>query len=369
LAVFVLPRLPKEIVGLPDTDMMVLDIGTSGNTLSKQMQDQCDATEREFLNKFGDKIVYTFSMVNGPNEATVFGKLKDKSEMRDIWKKMEAHFANTPNTHYTIVPWNPSELPIPDPPDMRLAIRGGTPQERMHVAQQMTDLLQDNKLFSRVNAIPLAEVQHGISLSPHIEQWEALRDGGARFSATDLADVARVATTGRWIGYFPIKDRSTDIILRYPTFTINSIEDVGAFPIGIGAKLVPLRALADVSLRVEPPDIYRKDMREMFAVEGKENQEKKTDAGKDLERAKQVVAEWQQKRASAALGSDKELAGPSLSFEDAAQDLNEAIHQLGFAVGLSILLILLTLIVQFGSIAEPLLVLISVPLGFIGVLH
>jgi multidrug efflux pump subunit AcrB len=48
--------------------------------------------------------------------------------------------------------------------------------------------------------------------------------------------------------------------------------------------------------------------------------------------------------------------------------MHEALKPLGFAVGLSIVLIFLTLVFQFGDIVSSLLVLVAVPLGFIGVL-
>jgi HAE1 family hydrophobic/amphiphilic exporter-1 len=75
------------------------------------------------------------------------------------------------------------------------------------------------------------------------------------------------------------------------------------------------------------------------------------------------VAAWEKTRKPHEKGT-----APTVTFEDASKDLNDAIRQLGTAVGLSILLIFLVLLLQFGSVMEPLLVLVSVPLGFIGVL-
>ena len=48
--------------------------------------------------------------------------------------------------------------------------------------------------------------------------------------------------------------------------------------------------------------------------------------------------------------------------------MNEALRQLATALALSIALIFLTLMIQFGSLTNALLVMVAVPLGFIGVL-
>jgi outer membrane protein TolC len=57
-----------------------------------------------------------------------------------------------------------------------------------------------------------------------------------------------------------------------------------------------------------------------------------------------------------------------VQIEDPKVELNDALKQLAIAVSLSIALIFLTMVFQFGSIMNSLLVLVAVPLGFIGVL-
>lgn len=365
LAFLVIPRLPKEIVGTPDTDWMVLSINTQGNTLLKQMEVQAEEIERSLLAEFGDRIQYTFTQVRSPNSGTIMARLREKSRMRETWKAMEKRFTNTPTLFFWVGPWNPSELPIPDPPDMRIAIRGGELRDRARVARDLSDLMQEKKVFPRISTQPVADTGDTITLSPHIEQWAALRERGARFSTGDLADLVRVATTGRFTGYFPMKDTLTQIILRYPQGLVTGIEDIAALPVGIGGKIIPLKALTEVETRESAPMIYREDQREIFLVKGRQNQgegNKNNEAA--LAKAHALVADWEAKRPKPA--PDKML--PTVTFEDAAKDLNDAIHQLTTAVALSILLIFLTLLFQFGTLIEPLLVLVSIPLGFIGVL-
>ncbi len=57
-----------------------------------------------------------------------------------------------------------------------------------------------------------------------------------------------------------------------------------------------------------------------------------------------------------------------IMIEDSQKELNLALKQLGVATSLSILLIFITMVFQFGDVINSLLVLVAIPLGFIGVL-
>lgn len=358
LLFFVLPRLPKEVVGTPDTDWMVLAMNTDGNTLVKHMDLKTGEFERDLLKKFGKDIQYTFTQIEDPNSSVVLARLRDKKEMRRVWKEMETTFTNTPTTFFWVGPWNPSELPLPNPPHMRIAVRGTNERERAYTAQALNELLQEKKAFPRINTTPNVQREQVLELDPHQEQWPALRAGGSRVAPSDIADLLRVGTTGKRIGFLTIEDRSTDIILRFPPFSLNAVEDIEATPIGIGPKLVPLKSLASVRVKEADPNIFRQDEREVVLVEGRENTGDEGKAKADLVKAQSAVAAWQKDHKT----------NSTITFEEADKDLTDAIRQLSWAVGISIGLILLVMLVQFGSLAEPILVLVSVPLGFIGVL-
>ena len=59
---------------------------------------------------------------------------------------------------------------------------------------------------------------------------------------------------------------------------------------------------------------------------------------------------------------------PTVMIEDAQVELTDAIHQLTIAVSLSVLLIFLVMVFQFGNVMNSILVLVAIPLGFIGVI-
>jgi HAE1 family hydrophobic/amphiphilic exporter-1 len=358
LAAFVLPRLPREIVGRPDTDWMIVSVNTQGNRVLRQMESQAEETESRLLARFGDKVQYTFTQVSGTDHASVMARLRNKGDMRALWKEIEAFFPNTPALQYWVGPWNPAELPIPDPPQLEVSVQGGSAEDRLFASQQLRDVLEGGDVFPRIWTKPGVKRDRNVLLRPRLELWPQLRARGATFLPGDLADLTRVATEGRSIGQLEVETRLTDIYMRYPEASVAAAEDIGALPIGVGAKLVPLKALAEVTVDTVPPSVHREDGHELFSVYGEMTEDRKPEAGAALERARKLIDGWKS-------GSRLPV---TVTFEDAEKDLHEALRQLAVAVGLSILLIFLTLVIQFGSVANAMLVLVAVPLGFIGVL-
>lgn len=369
LLVFVLPTLPKEVIGKPDTDWIVVSLSSAGNTLFRQMEAQSEEFESHLLKDFGDHIQYTFSQINRVNSGFVMARLKDKSEMREIWKQMEAKYPNTPFVRYHVDSWNPAELPIPDPPKLQIAVQGGDLMARADVTQELTMLLEEKKILPQIWAEPDVTHFDTIVLHPNLDHWAALdatQLGG--LSPADLADMVRVATDGKPSSIdIPINGKNATVYLRYPPSYAKSPEDIGALPVGAGGKLMPLRALTDVRLETAKPTIYRENGREIFHIIGREysSSEGHKSDGNYLKQAKAAVEDW--KKTAAPSASDN-VNKPIVVFEEADKDLNEALRELVFAVGLSILLIFVTLVIQFGSLMNALLVMVAIPLGMIGVL-
>ncbi len=361
LLVFVLPRLPRELVGTPDTDWLVLGLNTEGNTLLRQMEMQVENAEKEMLDTFGEYFNYAFSRTTGPNSGHIMGRLKKRSQMNEVWKAMEARFVPTPLMRYGVSPWNPSELPIPDPPHLLLKVRGGKPEQRRLVSKALSDLLRDKKIFPNVYSDPGPNLEHSVRLAPNPGQSDALRRIGSGFSSEDIADLTRVATTGRTAGYLPEENETTEILLYFTKDSVKSIEDIGAIPIGVDGKIVPLRALTEVRRVPSPPRTLREDARPLFRIEARQTRGQEASVATSVAAAKKAVGEW--------LAQNPKLAeGVTATFDDPAPELTEAIDQLGKAMLLSLGLIFITLVFQFGTIVESLLVMVALPLGYIGVL-
>lgn len=357
----VLPRLPREIIGMPDTDWMYIELSTQGNTLPRQMEEQAIEIEAAFLKKFGGDISYTFTQINGANRASIMARLKDKGSMNQAWKQYQEYFQNTPFMQFFVMPWNPSELPIPNPPHFQASILGGDARSRLELAHELDEVLQSKKLFSRVSQRPAYDKSDELVIKPHNDQWTPLITGGVNITQGDLADVSRIATQGRQIGQWVLNDRIYNLVLHYPEGTVKTLEDLAAFPIGIKSKIIPLKALAEIKVQAGDPLRYRKSQQDVVLLEAKQDKSEEHKGDSATREATAVLKEWVAK-------NKQRMGNMSLQFEDAQYELNGALRQLAIAVALSVLLIFVTMVVQLGDIGSSLLVLISVPLGFIGVL-
>lgn len=359
LVTFVLPRLPREVIGKPDTDWLILEVNTRGNTLVRQMESLTETIESRLLDKFGSDIRYTFTQIRNPNRTSIMARLHDKSKMQTLWKAFEAEFGNTPEVQFMVFPWNPSELAIPDPPNLQVSVIGNEHKDRVATAREVFDLLSEKDIYPRMISKPDLAVVDASAILPGAEQWSIL-SAKSHIQPADLADISRTATLGRRLWQMPVDGEIVPIQLAYPVNQIASLSDLESMPVGVNGKLVPLKALARLNRHPAEPDIFRENGTDKAQIYGRVAKGDEPLAAAKLKSAQDAVAEWQ--RTAGAKHSS------TVTFDDADKELTEALHQLGIAVALSIILIFLIMVFQFGDVVNAVLVLVAVPLGFIGVL-
>ena len=365
LAIFVLPRLPKEVIGKPDTDWLFVEVHSHGNTLLKQMESLTDRLETQLGDRYGSQISYTFTQISQPNSAWVMARLRDKQDMNRIWKDMENYFSNTPFLHYTVGPWNPAELPIPNPPQMRINIRGGQLADRAKAARDIYQLMEEGQVFPRLWSEPDSQYAESIILKPNLPLWSSLRAKQSDLRPADLADLIRVMTVGRTVGQIMIDGNPKDISLHYQDDARMTAEDIQSIPIGVEGKIIPIKALTKVEVEETVHATYQEDKREMFYITGRENEGDSTqDAPKKLKKAQEIVEKWRAQQ----IGTNALPKDLFVTFEDAAVDIHDAMNQLSLTLLVSVSLIFIILVMQFGDIMNALIVFMAVPLGFIGVL-
>ncbi len=364
LLYFGLPRLEKEIIGLPDTDWIILGVNAQGMNNVKEMEGQIDEAENELLNKFGDKILYTFVQIQRKNDGMIMARLKDKSDMDVMWKKIEGNFANTPTIRFWVVPWNPAELPIPNPPNLEVSIKGGTPEDRAMVAKEINSGITEQDIFPNVWYEPGTFMPEGIVFTPFTELWPELQRAGATFNTYDLADLTRVATEGKSIGTLTQDNKSMGINMQFPDHYLKTLPDIKALPIRVGQKIIPLMALGNIERQAVAHDIVREDGQEVTKVFGKVKKGAEKEKSTRLEQAKEFLRTF-----TKTFKKDLELTStPTIALEDAERDITAALNQLYWSVGTSILLIFFVLYLQFGSIIQALIILSAAPIGLVGVL-
>lgn len=357
------PQLKKEIIGKPNTDWIIIGMNTNGNTVVKQMEDLNDQLESQLFLKFGQYINYTFAQIRAPNRSNIMIKLKDKKKMDELWKALEKEFINTPDVYYYVVPWNPAELPLPNPPDLSIKVSGGTHIDRNTYATDLFFKLKEEEVFPRLHAKSgRLKLNDEIIMQPRKLIWDKLLSGHISFSPYDIAELVRLNNKKISIGSIDLSDERLPLFLSFKRESIKNQEELESLAIKIENKLYPIKALMEFKVQKEHPRIYREDGEDLILLNGKQNKGKDHLNEAAVNKAREILADFKQFD----VPKLKLKSVPIATIADPQKDLNQAISELTIAVFLSIALIFLTLLLQFGNIVQCFIIMSSVPLGILG---
>jgi hydrophobic/amphiphilic exporter-1 (mainly G- bacteria), HAE1 family len=358
LITLVLPRLKKEVIGKPESDWLMVGVNSPIFSSAKQVESELDVLEQDLNENFGPEFLYTFTQIQGSNNGFIMLRLKDKKKVEELVQKAEDRYKNTPTKFYWVEAWNPSELEIPDPPAFRVEITGGDPKRRLQTAQNLQLLLLEKGIFDKCYVTPTSETEKQITL----RQFTQSGSESEVLSKSDIAHYLRVVTEGVYVDRIFQLQQELPIYLRLAQDSVTSLEHVKALPIGFEGRLIPLGALADLTMEEKPPRLYQENQTPMIVVTARMNKSQLDQTEDRKLKAHEVLQEFKSKM-------DQQIAGqPSVIEVQPDKDLQESLTQLKWAVAISILLVFLVMVLQLGDVTHSLLVLVAIPLGFIGVI-
>jgi hydrophobic/amphiphilic exporter-1 (mainly G- bacteria), HAE1 family len=361
--VIVTPRLEKEIIGKPDTDWVIVGINTNGHTSIAQMETVASEVESRVMDEFRSDVLYTFNQVQRPNNASLMLRLKNKRHMEKVIGRLESFLQNSPEVFYWVVSWNPAELPIPEFSDAKVVIRGGSLADRTLVGEDLMNVLRETDIYSRFSSTPGLNRLEQINIVPHTERWIYLNQQGSRFLPYDLLDLVRVATVGKPYRSIPLLDEDLSVTIRYPQNEISSVEELEALPLMVGGKVIPLKSIADIMIQRELPPLYKENGTELIKIEGSQNRDQRTNMASRAQRLETLVRDY----FSSNFMERLELqTRPIVSVEDPREELTAAMNQTTVALLISLILIFLTLLFQFTSIAHTAIIMSAVPFAVVG---
>lgn len=188
-----------------------------------------------------------------------------------------------------------------------------------------------------------------IRVRPNLEK-------AARFGlrTIDVATTIRTALHGEDVSKYRVGEDEYDIVVRYDRPARLSVEDIESVTVFYEGQSIPLTAFADVSYTTGLGSIRRIDGRRVVTVTAD------VAAGYN---GNAILATAQERLASFSLPN-----GYYISYTGESEDQEEAEAFLSDAFWIAIMLILLVLVTQFGSVTVPLVITSSVILSLIGVL-
>ncbi len=347
----IVPQIQREIIAKPESDKIILFARNHTSQTKEEMLEKLAPIEESIMENHGEKIKSLFAQINRSNSGGFIISLTSSRYTEEVKEALEEEYQSGTEMHFSVMPWDPAELPLPRTLDLNFHISGPNPQTILQQTEKAADLVRDLDIYRNVWTDPSTGEANEIILTSR-------PDTQSVYSTSRLLSIARTLLVGSSAIEMNHEGRAVEVRIAFPEGTISSTEDFQNFLVPYREGAVPLKHFFDA--RVE------KNVQEIVTVDGEETYSVMAimDRGEPQFRR----GEYEQ-QVRTILQENLELpSGYALVFEDTQEELNTNVKSLLYALGISLALIYILLGIQFNSLRTPLVVMTAVPLGFIGVI-
>jgi len=305
-----------------------------------------------FIGEGGPRLALALNPPNqNPANAFLIANTRDSDAVDEIINGIERYLSTAqPDLAKQLTRFE-NGPPVGYPIVMR--IQGSDIEELYRVADQATEIIYANPaVLSVKNSWGLPSKK----LRVVVNQERAQRAG---VSSDDVAYSLRANLQGQQLSQFRDEDDLVPIVLRADVSDREDISKLDGLSIYSQAsdKIVPLRQVADVKLTFEPGVIEHRDRVRTLSLKvqlrAESNAAKVTSELSPL--LTNLSARWLD-------GYSFELGGESSESDDAGASISAKLP-------IAFLVILMLLVSQFNSIRSPIIILVTIPLGLIGVIN
>lgn len=278
--------------------------------------------------------------------------LKPGSDITAYVERMNGLFDEIPvvDTSMRIYPESVRGLILTNSPvraEIDVGLQGQNSTVLQQAGQQVLATLREQVSLARFS--PDAEdPQPEIQIRP---DWERVADLG--LSAQDLGDTILTALDGSVPTQLQRGDRLVDIRVQLTPGSIQRPEQLRTIPLFTpDNQLIRLGDIADIRTGIAPGEIQRINQREVFLIEG--DLSEGASLSDALAQVNQVLAELELPEGVSLL--------PSFN-ADANRQLQSSLKLLG---GLAAFFVFVVMAVQYNSLIDPLVIMLTVPLALAG---
>ncbi|HUS17560.1 MAG TPA: efflux RND transporter permease subunit [Chloroflexia bacterium] len=324
------------------------DIGTTSATAAaveaKLATDPMVSSYQTTMGANTDASTAGFSGAGSNNVASITVNLKKEANvdqeaeaLRTLLKSMEPKV-----TEFTVT--TGSSGGGPNSSAFAVVVTGPRPEDIKGVS---------NDLVTRLKTVPglvnvtsdLAEQKAEISVA--VDPDKALQHGS---SAVQIAGQIRGLLTSQKVTQVTVEDQAYDVMVGYDPATLNSIDRIREIKVG-AVNPVALSEVATVEPAQGAVSITRVDQQLAVTINGTITD--KSTSGV-LAKTQQIIAELPRP------------AGVEISNGGVAQLQTESFGQLFTALAIAIGLVYVVMVLFFGSLSTPFVIMFSLPLAFIG---
>jgi HAE1 family hydrophobic/amphiphilic exporter-1 len=234
----------------------------------------------------------------------------------------------------------------PDSSAFALTVTGSNPKDLRDFSQRLADRL---KAVPNLVNVTTDLQQEKPQISIKVDPDKALQHGS---SAIQIAAQVRGLLTSQKLTSITIDNTPYDVMVGYDPTQYNSLDAIKAIKVGAVAP-VALSEIAEVTQGTGAVSISRVDQEQAVTVQG-------TITSKDISAVQKAAAEIQNDLKASQPATVKVSAGGSF------QQFAEALGQLMTALIIAIGLVYIVMVLFFGSLSTPFVIMFSLPLAFIG---
>jgi multidrug efflux pump subunit AcrB/outer membrane protein TolC len=345
--------LKREILAKPDTDKVWLFVEFTDKSQDVDKVDAMISPFEDIIRKeFFSDLTHFYTYVNKKGGG-ILCNLKDKHVVSSFKKRMEARFKNTPFVNFHVYPWVPTSLKIPDPPLVDIEIGGSNAEQKRQTLERLVEVIDPLDGVSHVEESPDHNLRHAFSLKVDEDMVRSFSKDFPDFGIDHVYDLVRTRLKEQDLFYTFIDSDKIPVKMDFPERKWNGPQDIGDLQIKIDDKIIPVRQFFKLEPEKKWDTIHTKRGKEVvsLSVRAKDSfQDRKDEVKKDvLETIKTTHI-------------DHSL----LTFLDTEKEINENIMSLVLAMIISLLLVWLIVNLQFASFSQSLIVMMVIPLGFVG---
>lgn len=349
--IVIAPQIPREIIAKPESDKIMLYARNHSSESKEEMLEKLAPIEESILETHGAQIQSLFAQIYRSNRANFIISLSSSQYTETVKAALEEEYQSGTDWYFSVMPWDPAELPLPRSLDLNMHISGPDTQTVLEQTERAADIVRDLDIYRNVWTDPSTQEANEIILNSRPETESV-------FSTTRLLSIARTLLVGSSAIEMNHEGRAVEVRIAFPEGTVSSVEDFKNFLLPYRGGAVPMKHFFDVSVSQNVQEIVTLDGEEIYSVMAVMK--------RDAPQFRRSEFEEQVRRS---LQENLELpTGYTLIFEDTQEDLNNNVTSLLYALGVSLALIYILLGIQFNSLRTPLVVMTAVPLGFIGVI-
>ena len=348
-------HVKREIIATPDSDKIWLFVNYQEEKTMEESEEFVSKEVESLLERdFSSYYSHYFTQVRKWNSSVLL-TLKDKSLQDEIKVKLERVFHNTARVRFHVMPWNPTSLKIPKEPLVDILISPEDKEEGQKILKSLSEIFSKKDFIGETVMNP----------SPHRSSYYEMKMDHEKISRikeemnVDLASVisssTKVFVDQDFLYPISIGEKDYDIFLSYPEGLIETVEDFKNILFKIDGRYYPLRNFAYLEKKEQEAELSTRHGRPYYQAKVWV----KSAFEKDRETLKEKLLEE--------IKNHKDINLSALSFEETGKEINESLYSLLNAFFIALFLVLFVLVFLFGSFKQSFVIMLAIPLGFVGV--